>query len=143
MQNFWTNFALLIFRVSISSFMLFGHGFGKFQKIVSGAEIKFLNFAGLGVTISFYLSTFTEFFVSILLIIGLFTRFSALALIINMSIAAFIAHANDSFAAKEKALLFLVSYILIFLVGSGKFSLQTIINKRLKNSSGFIKFILG
>jgi len=143
MQNFWTNFALLIFRVSIGSFMLFGHGLGKFQKVLSGAEIKFFNFAGLGTTVSLYLSTFAEFFASILLIFGLFTRFSTLTLIINMSVAAFIAHADDSFATKEKALLYLASTLLIFLVGSGKFSLQTILNKRLKNSNGLIKFILG
>jgi putative oxidoreductase len=39
-----------------------------------------------------------------------------------MAVAAFIAHGDDPFAQKEKALLFLAIYLVLLLVGSGKFS---------------------
>ena len=117
MSNYSSNFGLLIFRLAISAFMLFGHGLGKLQKLLSGDEIKFLDPFGLGAAFSFSLKVFAEFFASILIALGLFTRLSSTSLIITMGIAVFIAHADDPFAQKEKALLFLASYILIFLLG--------------------------
>ena len=123
--------------------MFLGHGLGKFQKLISGAEIKFLDPFGLGATTSFSLAVFSEFFASALLIFGLFTRFSTLSLIITMAVAAFIAHSDDPFGTKEKSLLFLVSYILLFLTGPGKYSLQTLINKKFNKFNEWIKFILG
>ncbi|MCB0742635.1 MAG: DoxX family protein [Ignavibacteriae bacterium] len=123
--------------------MFLGHGLGKFQKLISGAEIKFLDPFGLGATTSFSLAVFSEFFASALIIIGLFTRFSSLTLIVTMAVAAFIAHSDDPFGTKEKSLLFLVSYILLFLTGPGKYSLQTLINKKFNKFNEWIKFILG
>ncbi|MCB9249671.1 MAG: DoxX family protein [Ignavibacteriales bacterium] len=123
--------------------MFLGHGLGKFQKLISGAEIKFLDPFGLGATTSFSLAVFSEFFASSLIIFGLFTRFSSLTLIVTMAVAAFIAHSDDPFGTKEKSLLFLVSYILLFLTGPGKYSLQTLINKKFNKFNEWIKFILG
>ena len=123
--------------------MLFGHGLGKLQKLISGAEINFLDPFGLGAATSFSLAVFSEFFASALIIIGLFTRFSSLTLIVTMAVAAFIAHSDDPFGTKEKSLLFLVSYILLFLTGPGKYSLQTLINKKFNKFNEWIKFILG
>jgi len=143
MNTFMINIGLLIFRVSLSALMLFGHGLGKFQKLLSGNEIKFLDPVGFGAALSFSLVVFAEFFASIFLAVGLFTRFNSLSLVITMAVAVFIAHAEDSFASKEKALLYLVGYILLFLIGSGKYSFQPWLNKRLKSSNKFIKFILG
>jgi putative oxidoreductase len=143
MNTFLNNAALLLFRVSISAFMLFGHGLGKVQKLFSGGEIKFLDPFGLGATFSLALAAFAEFFASILIILGLFTRFGAISLIITMAVAAFIAHADDPFSRQEKSLMYLVSYILLFLTGPGKYSLQTWIDKKTSKSNGVIKFLLG
>lgn len=143
MNNFSLNIGLLIFRIAISAFMLFGHGLGKLQKLLSGDEIKFLDLLGFGATFSFSLAVFTEFFASILLAFGLFSRLSSSSLIITMAIAVFIAHANDPFARKEKALLFLASYILLFLLGPGKYSLKTWLDKKIMGLNKIIKFLLG
>ena len=123
--------------------MLFGHGLGKFQKLLSGDEIKFLDLFGFGAAFSFSLAVFAEFFASILITLGLFTRLSSTSLIITMSIAVFIAHAADPFARKEKAILYLASYILLFLLGPGKYSLKTWLDKKILSSNKIIKFILG
>lgn len=143
MKSNLNNTALFMFRVSVSSFMFFGHGLGKFEKLLSGNEIKFSDPLGLGVTTSFYLAVFAEAISSIFIMAGLFTRINSLFLIVTMSIAAFIAHADDPFSGKEKALLFLVSYIFIFLVGPGKVSLQNLFKKYLSKKNKGVKFLLG
>lgn len=143
MHNFSLNIGLLIFRIAISAFMLFGHGLGKFQKLLSGDEIKFLDLFGFGTTFSFSMVVFAEFFASILIIFGLFTRISTFSLIVTMSVAAFIAHASDPFPRMEKSLLYLVSYILIYFTGPGKYSLQTLINKKWKPKNNITKYICG
>ena len=143
MNDLMRNFALLIFRVSISAFMLFGHGLGKLQKLLSGDEIKFLDPFGLGATFSFTLATFAEFVASAFIILGLFTRFSSLSLIITMAVAAFIAHGDDPFARQEKCLMYLASYILLFLTGPGKYSMQNWFDKKISKSNSIVKFLLG
>jgi hypothetical protein len=48
MNDFLSNAGLLIFRVLIGLFMLLGHGLGKFNRLLSGEEIGFLNLFGMG-----------------------------------------------------------------------------------------------
>lgn len=134
---------LLIFRVSISAFMLFGHGLGKLSRLFSGGEIKFYDPFGFGAAFSLGFAVLAEFFAAALIILGLFTRLSSLSLIITMGVAAFMYHADDPFEGKEKALLFLVSYILLFMTGPGKFSLQSFMDKKVTNKGSGTKFILG
>jgi len=134
MNIFLKDISLLIFRVSIGLFMMFGHGWGKLNRLLSGEEIKFLDLFGLGAYFSFTLATLVEFFASALIVLGLFTRLSSLSLITTMIVAAFVAHAEDPFSKKEMALLYLVSYILIFLQGSGKFSLNYFFSNEINKS---------
>ncbi len=138
-----TDLGLLLFRVSISLFMMFGHGWGKLNRLLSGGEIKFFDPFGLGSTISMGLAVFAEFFVALLVALGLFTRFGSLALIITMFIAGVIYHFEDPFGMKEKALMYLAGYLLLFLTGPGKYSLQALVKNRFTNKSGFIRFITG
>lgn len=135
--------ALLIFRVVISGFMMFGHGLGKFNRLFSGEEIKFFDLFGFGSTFTLSLAVLSEFIAAGLIILGIMTRLSSLTLIVTMGVAAFIFHADDPFGSKEKALMFLTSYVLLFLTGPGKFSLQSLINNRKSYSNSFLKFILG
>ena len=56
---------ILFFRVIIGAFML-THGYPKLMKLLSGAEIQFLDPFGIGQTASFALAVFAEFACSIL-----------------------------------------------------------------------------
>lgn len=112
----------LILRVSISAMML-THGFGKFMRLVSG-ETKFPDPLGFGELPSLVLAVFAEFVCSILLIIGYKSRFAAIPPAIVMMVAVFIIHWEDPWRRKEFALLYLVGYITIFMIGSGKYSLD-------------------
>ncbi len=133
---------LFVFRVTISAFMLFGHGLGKLNKLISGVEIKFFDPFGVGVTFSFVLAIASEFFAAALIIVGLFTRLSSLSLIITMFVAGFMYHADDPFGGKEKSLMYLVSYILLLITGPGKYSLQSYFEDKFKNKKGIWKFLL-
>lgn len=112
--------AILILRVGVSLLML-THGYSKLQKIVAG-DLSFGDPLGLGEGLSLYLTVFAEFFCSFLLIFGFLTKPASVVLMFTMAVAAFIVHGNDGLAKQEKALLFLISYITLFLTGPGKFS---------------------
>ncbi len=118
----------LLFLRIVSGAVMLTHGYPKFQKILAG-DLKFGDPIGLGEVPSLYLSTFAEFLCAILVIIGLYTRLSLIPLIINMSVAFFIAHAADDFGTKEKSLLFLGMFIVIFLTGPGRFSIDNKMSK--------------
>ncbi len=114
--------ASLILRVSLSGMML-THGYGKFIRLISG-ETQFANPLGIGELPSLILAVFAEFVCSILLIVGYKTKWAAIPPAIVMMVATFIIHWEDPWRRKEFALLYLVGYIAIFLLGPGKYSLD-------------------
>jgi len=118
-NNAVTNLWLLLFRVAAGSFML-THGLPKFLKILQG-NFAFGDPIGIGAAPSLILSTFAEFLCSILLILGIGTRWVTVPLIINMLVAALIAHANAPFHRKELALMYLIVFITILVFGGGKY----------------------
>lgn len=125
------DFVLLIVRIAVAAFML-THGYPKLMKLLAGGEIQFADPFGLGMYFSLVLAVFAEFFCSILVGLGIGTRLAAIPLIVTMSVAAFIAHSSDPFGRKELALLYLVVFVFLLFTGSGKFSVDYFISKKLK-----------
>ena len=103
--------------------MAYSHGWGKFQKVLSG-DLSFADPIGVGEEVSLILTVFAEFFCGILVALGLFTRAALIPLIITMLVAVFIIHADDPFSKQEFGLLYLIPYITLFLTGPGKLSLD-------------------
>ena len=120
---------LLLFRLGTGALML-THGLPKLLKLLSGAEIQFADPFGFGATVSFVLVIFAEFFCSILVMIGLATRLAVIPLMITMLTAVLYAHANDPFGVKEKPLLFLLIFAALFVFGSGRYSVDRLLEKR-------------
>jgi len=118
-----TDWVSLIIRLTICALMLL-HGYPKFQKLIGGGSIDFPDPLGLGATVSLVLVVLAEFVCSILIVFGLFTRPALIILIINMLVITFVIHGKESLSEKEHALLFLFSYLALFLLGSGKFSVE-------------------
>ena len=114
--------AELILRVVLGAFML-THGWGKFVSFSEKSSV-FPDPLGLGSPLSMGLATFAEFFCSILLILGLFTRFAALSILITMLTAGFIFHSADPFSKKELALLYAVGFLYFTITGGGAYSLD-------------------
>jgi putative oxidoreductase len=124
----YVSLGLLVLRLFSGAFML-THGFGKFQRLFSGEEIRFMDFMGLGPTISLSLAVFAEFLCAILIMLGAATRLATIPLIVTMTTAGFVAHAADPFGTKEKPFLFLVIFVSLLIMGGGKYSVDKLIGK--------------
>lgn len=122
---------LLLLRMIAAAFMLV-HGIPKLMQLFSGEPVEFADVMGMGPELSLLLATFAEFLCSVFILMGLFTRFAAFPLVVNMAVAAFYAHSNDPFAVKEKALLFLLIFTFLLLTGGGKYSIDGIIIRKSK-----------
>ena len=90
---------------------------------------KFVDFLGLGLSISLMLAIGSEFFCSLLLIGGLLTRFALVPLIITMLVAVFQAHSGDILGDGEMAFLYLAIYISLLLKGAGAYSVDAFVFK--------------
>lgn len=123
--------ALLIGRIGIAGLMLV-HGLPKLQMLLSG-DIQFPGMLGMGPALSLGLAVFAEVLCSILILFGLFTRYAAIPLIVTMLVAVFLFHANDPFAQQELGLLYLIGYLILFLLGGGKYSLDAMLCRKLRH----------
>ncbi|WBL23912.1 DoxX family protein [Zunongwangia sp. HRR-M8] len=117
------DFILLIFRIGISILMLF-HGVPKLITFFTEDEITFADPLGAGQTLTFTIAVLAEFVCSVMIILGLATRIATIPLIITMGIAAIIVHMPDGMAKQELPFLYLLSYLLLFYTGAGKYSLD-------------------
>jgi putative oxidoreductase len=125
----YPDLAALILRLGFGLYMLIGHGYGKLLNLLSGDEIKFFSFLGLSPKISLSLAVFAEFVACIFIIIGYKTRLATLPLIFTMLVAAFMVHGGDPWfmykaegGSKEPAMIYLIGFLSIYLLGSGKYS---------------------
>lgn len=121
--------AKLILRVTVGVMMLF-HGLDKIINGVGGIKhlvtsAGFFEFLAYGVYIG-------EIVVPILILLGVYARIASLVLAFNMFFAIFLAYGNSLFSLGkhgapvfEVPLLYLVMSILIFMLGSGKYALNS------------------
>jgi putative oxidoreductase len=124
--------ALLFLRVAVGLLMI-THGWGKLHNFEAMAT-AFPDPLGVGVKTSLMLAIGAEFFASVFVILGLLTRLSLIPLMFTMGMAFFVIHANDPLQTKELALVYLVTYIFLFIKGPGKLSLDNhILGKLFKN----------
>ncbi|MDQ2863396.1 MAG: DoxX family protein [Bacteroidota bacterium] len=121
------NFAMLILRVGVG-ILVASHGYDKLVHF-SAMKNHFMNFMGIGSTLSLTLVIFSEFFCSIFLILGLFTRLSVIPIIIGMSVALFKAHHGDMFGAGERAAIYIIALIAILFCGPGRISIDGAVGK--------------
>lgn len=120
--------ALLFLRVGIALVML-THGIPKLLMLMGDDAIQFpVIFGDPGISLS--LAVFAEFLCSLLVLLGLATRLAVLPLMITMLTAILHIHGTDPFAVKELPVLYLMVYLVLLILGSGKFSLDALIMNR-------------
>ena len=121
------NLAMFLLRVGLGVMMI-PNGY---NKLVNFAKYKndFINFLGLGGTVSLALVVFAELFCAGLLVLGLFTRLAAIPLIITMLVAAIEAHNADFFGEGQHAGLFALGFLVVFILGPGRISVDGMITK--------------
>jgi len=123
-----TDVATLLLRLLLGGlFMYYGY-----NKLMAYSEIapEFPDFIGIGGVLSFNLVIFSELVCGFTVLIGLLTRLSAIPMFITMFVAYFIAHADDTFDDKTPAFVYMVLSLIIFVLGSGKYSVDKFIFKK-------------
>ena len=123
-----TDVAALLLRLVFGGLFIY-HGYDKidhYQLYLSMSK----DIIGIGTKLSFNLVIFAEFFCGIFVTIGFLTRLTVIPILITMSVAFFVAHAKDAFMVKELAFLFLLLSIPVFILGSGKYSVDTLLFKK-------------
>ncbi len=122
--------ALLLLRLTFGGLMIYGHGWGKMLRLFGDGEIRFADPFGLGPVASLALAVFAEVLCAFLITIGLFTRWAVIPLIVTMLVAFLVVHIDDPFNKMEKALLYLIPYVAIWLAGPGKYSIDQLFLKK-------------
>ena len=119
---------LLLLRLGMGGLLL-THGWPKVQKVLNG-DFQFADPLGLGAAPSLVLAASAEFLFATLVILGVKVRWTAIPPAITMAVAVFIAHAGDPIGKREKALLFLVGFVAVALLGSGRYALDSLLPRR-------------
>jgi putative oxidoreductase len=125
----------LILRVVTGVSMIIFHSWGKIIGMVNflnGKHWKFVDtvqMMGLPLPVLFaIIATLIEFIASILIILGLFTRISAIGLALVMLFAIYLHIITKT--SVELALIYLSVFVFLALAGAGKFSLDARIGRK-------------
>jgi putative oxidoreductase len=111
------------------------HGIPKLMMLLSGTQVQFPSVLGMSAEFSLGFAVFAEVIGSIFLLLGFATRIAVVPLIITMLAAALLIHASDPFNVKETALLYLLVYVVLYYAGSGKYSLDYFIRRKLMSNN--------
>jgi putative oxidoreductase len=117
------NFALLVQRVTTGLLLLIGHGLPRISNF-SSLSANFFDPFRIGHRNSLVLVILAELFCSMFLVLGLFTRFAAFIIVVNLSVAVFIFHHGQPLKNVELGAIFLTSVFTIMIVGPGRVSVD-------------------
>lgn len=121
---------LLAVRI-IFGILLMNHGIQKWSNFQE-LSTAFPDPIGLGSPFSLGLAIFAELICSMAFIIGFLYRLALVPMIVTMIVAFLVIHTNDVFAVKELAFVYLVVFVLMYITGPGRFSIDYIIGNELR-----------
>ena len=122
-----TDAAVFLLRLIFGGLM-FRYGY---MKVAAYNQIlpMFGDIIGIGAKLSFNLVILAELICGFFVLIGFFTRLSVIPIFITMIVAFFIAHAKDPFDSKALAFIFMLLSIVVFILGSGRYSVDKLLVK--------------
>ena len=85
---------------------------------------------GIGTKLSVILVIFAELFCGFFVAVGFLTRLTVIPILITMIVVFFIAHEKDAFIMKQLPFVYLILCVVIFILGSGRFSLDRLLFDR-------------
>jgi putative oxidoreductase len=114
--------------------LFFTHGL---DKLANFNELlpNFPDVLGFGSYMSLMVSVFCEFCCSLFLIAGLLVRLTVIPMMIAMAVAFFDVH-DGMFPEGELALIYLIMFIILYITGPGKFSIDYLIDKKIQKDRG-------
>lgn len=110
--------------------MFFFHGLDKMMNF-SELSTTFPSVLGFGSYMTLMLSIFCEFCCSLFLITGLLTRVMMIPMIATMAVAFFDIH-DAMMPEGELSLIYLIVFVILYVVGPGRFSLDYLIDVKFK-----------
>ena len=117
------NLGMLLLRLTTGFLVCLNHGIPKITHF-NDWKGSFYNLAQIGSRWSLILSIVAEVFASMFLILGLFSRFAALLLVLDLGVAVFLYHAPHPISRFEDAITFFVISLFLLMVGPGKYSVD-------------------
>lgn len=120
---------VLIARVTLGA-LLIHHGTAKVFGGVSGLAQHLSDLGWPLATLQAYLASYTEFLGGVFLVVGLFTRFSALCNVGLFTIIVTVFHGSDPFQDKEAGLMYLVFSLIVLFTGPGRVSVDHYLFKK-------------
>ncbi|MDL2262941.1 DoxX family protein [Bacteroidales bacterium OttesenSCG-928-I21] len=123
--------ALLLAARLIFGALMMSHGIQKLNNFEQLSAV-FPDPLGVGSNISLMLAIFGELACSIAFMVGFLYRLALIPMIFTMCVAFFVIHGSDPFSVKELPLVYIVIFVLMWISGSGKFSADYFISKKLE-----------
>ncbi len=121
--------SLLIFAVRVFfGVLFFTHGLDKMMNFNSIVD-NYPNVLGFGSYLTLMVSIICEFGCSLFLISGLLVRLMTIPMIISMGVAFFDIH-DAMMPEGELSLIYFIMFILLFLVGPGRYSIDYLIDTK-------------
>jgi len=99
------------------------HGSSKAIKLFNG-DFSFANPIGIGELPTLILAVIAEVVAPIFIIVGYKTRLATIPAMATMFVAAFVVHLNDGYGRQELPVIYLVSFLLISILGPGRISID-------------------
>lgn len=124
-----TSLLILALRVFIGV-MIFQHGLDKLYNF-QALSFTFPDIFGFGSYTSLMMVIFVEFCCSLFLIFGLLVRITVIPMMISMAVAFFDVH-DATFPAGELSFIYLIVLLILYIAGPGRYSLDYLIDMRLK-----------
>ena len=113
----------LALRLTAGGTLFWHHGLVKLMKFGELSD-SFYDPIGLGHGLSLSLILFAEVACALCVMLGLWTRITTIPVIIGMAVAAFMANGDAPFAKQELGFLYMMMFVTIFFIGSGRYSLD-------------------
>ena len=123
------SFLILCLRVFFG-LMFFIHGLDKMANFNELSQ-TFPDVLGFGSYMSLMVSIFCEFCCSLFLIAGLIVRITVIPMIISMAVAFFDVH-DAMLPQGELALIYLIVFVILYIVGPGRFSVDFLIDRKIQ-----------
>ena len=123
------NIAMLLLRVSFGLTLLFKHGLDKVTKF-SALQHTFYNFMGFGSKFSLILVLFAEIFCALMVVLGFFSRWACIPIVIAMLVVIYGADAGKDFLESELAIFYLTAFLTLIFCGPGQISVDGMISRK-------------